>query len=106
LLLGRARIEEVLVNMAANPRTRAGARVAEDKDTPATSASHERITVALIPKAAADLQKLLARTGLSKTDITNRAITAYEFIEAQISAGKEVVISDPKTGEQKTVLFL
>jgi hypothetical protein len=93
--------------MAANPggRTmRAGARDAEGKDTPA--ASPERITVALIPKAAADLQKLLDRTGLSKTDITNRAITAYEFIEAQTRAGKEIIISDPETGEQKSVLFL
>ena len=91
--------------MAANPgRTRRGARFAEGKDTSVASA--ERITVALIPKAVADLEKLLDRTGLSKTDITNRAITAYEFIEAQISEGKEVIIRDPKTGEQKTVLFL
>ena len=91
--------------MAANPgRTRRGTRVAEGKDTPAASA--ERITVALIPKAAADLEKLLDRTGLSKTDITNRAITAYEFIEAQIRAGKEIIISDPETGNQKSVLFL
>ena len=94
--------------MAANPggrSMRAGSTVAGGKDTPA-SAPVERITVALIPKAAADLQKLLARTGLSKTDIANRAITAYEFIEAQISAGKEVIISDPATGERKSVLFL
>jgi hypothetical protein len=76
---------------------------AEGEYTPAPA---ERITVALIPKAAADLQKLMDRTGLSKTDITNRAITAYEFIEAQGRAGKEVLIVDPETGEQKTVLFL
>lgn len=76
------------------------------KYTPSPTASPERITVALIPKAATDLQKLLDRTGLSKTDITNRAITAYEFIEAQINAGKEVIISDPETGERKSVLFL
>lgn len=95
--------------MAANPggkTMRAGATVAGGKGTPAASMSPERITVALIPKAAADLQKLLDRTGLSKTDITNRAITAYEYIEAQIGAGKEVIISDPVTGERKSVLFL
>jgi hypothetical protein len=103
LLPGSARIEEVLVNMAG---TQAGARNAEGKDTPAAPASPERITVALIPKAASDLQKLLDRTGWSKTDITNRAITAYEFLESQISAGKEIIISDPETGEKKSVLFL
>jgi hypothetical protein len=96
-------MEEVLVNMAG--MRAAGARDAEGKDTPAP-ASPERITVALIPKAATDLQKLLDRTGLSKTDITNRAITAYEFLESQISAGKEIIISDPETGEKKSVLFL
>lgn len=92
--------------MAADPggKTRRGVRAAEGRDAPATSP--ERITIALIPKAAADLQKLLERTGLSKTDITNRAITAYEFLEAQISAGKEIIISDPETGDQKSVLFL
>lgn len=93
--------------MAADPggKTRRGARLAEGKVTPAAT-SPERITVALIPKAAADLQKLQDRTGLSKTDITNRAITAYEFIEEQISAGKKIIISDPETGNQTSVLFL
>jgi hypothetical protein len=85
---------------------RAGATVAGGKDTPAAPAPPERITVALIPKAAGDLKKLLDRTGLSKTDITNRAITLYEFIEAQISAGKAVIISDPETGETQVVRFL
>jgi hypothetical protein len=79
---------------------------AGDAEREYTSSPAERITVALIPKAAADLQKLMDRTGLSKTDITNRAITAYEFIEAQTRAGKEVLIIDPETGQQKSVLFL
>jgi hypothetical protein len=35
----------------------------------------ERITVALVPQAAQDLRRLQERTGLSRTDITNRAIT-------------------------------
>lgn len=92
--------------MAANPGKVMRAGDAEGKYTPSPVAPPERITVALIPKAAADLQKLLDRTGLSKTDITNRAITAYEFIEAQTRAGKEVLIIDPETGERKSVLFL
>jgi hypothetical protein len=79
---------------------------AEGDYPPSPAAPAERITVALIPKAAVDLQKLMDRTGLSKTDITNRAITAYEFIEAQIRAGKEVLIVDPETGQQKGVLLL
>jgi len=35
----------------------------------------DRITVALVQKAGTDLQNLQDRTGLSKTDLVNRAIT-------------------------------
>jgi hypothetical protein len=66
----------------------------------------ERITVALIPKAAADLQHLQDRTSLSKTDIVNRAIALYEFIDAQLHAGQDLLIRDGKTGETQLVRFL
>jgi hypothetical protein len=74
---------------------------------PAPPSSPERITVALIPKAAADLQHLQDRSGLSKTDIANRAISLYEFFDAQLREGKEVLIRDPETKETQLVhLFL
>ena len=66
----------------------------------------ERITVALIPKAGEDLQRLQERTSLSKTDIANRAITLYEFIDAQMRAGRDVLIRDAKTGETPLVRIL
>jgi hypothetical protein len=66
----------------------------------------ERITVALIPKAGEDLLRLQERTSLSKTDITNRAITLYEFIDAQMRAGRDVLIRDSKTGETQLVRIL
>ena len=66
----------------------------------------ERITVALIPKAGDDLQRLQERTSLSKTDITNRAITLYEFIDAQLRAGRDVLIRDSNTGETQTIRLL
>jgi hypothetical protein len=66
----------------------------------------ERITVALIPKAGEDLQRLQERTSLSKTDVTNRAITLYEFIDAQIRAGRDVLIRDNRTGETQLVRIL
>ena len=52
----------------------------------------DRITVALIPKAAEDLQRLQDRTSLSKTDLVNRAISLYEFINAQVVAGRDLLI--------------
>lgn len=89
--------------MPANPggRTIEG-DVAREKQPP----SPERITVALIPKAATDLQTLQDRTGLSKTDLANRAISLYKFIEEQIRGGREVLIRDPATKETQLVHFL
>jgi len=66
----------------------------------------DRITVALIPKAGEDLQRLQDRTGLSKTDIANRAISLYEFIDSQLQAGKDLIVKDPKTGESQLVRLL
>ncbi|HEY4853508.1 MAG TPA: hypothetical protein VII22_22195 [Streptosporangiaceae bacterium] len=66
----------------------------------------ERITVALIPKAAADLQRLQDSTSLSKTDLVNRAITLYALIDAEQSAGRDVLIKDNESGEINRLLFL
>jgi hypothetical protein len=69
-------------------------------------AAAERITVALIPQASADLQRLQDGTGLSKTDIVNRAIHLYEFINSRLEAGRELIVRDPETGETQMVMFL
>jgi hypothetical protein len=65
----------------------------------------DRITVALIPDAGADLQKLTDRTGLSKTDLVNRAITLYEFIDAQKRENRDLLVRDRKTGDTQTILI-
>lgn len=65
----------------------------------------ERITVALVPKAGQDLQNLLDRTKLSKTDIVNRALTLYEFFDAQQRAGHDVQLRNRATGDIQTIMF-
>jgi hypothetical protein len=60
----------------------------------------------LIPKAGDDLQRLQERTSLSKTDLVNRAITLYEFIQSQLSADRDVLIRDNKTGRTQRVRLL
>jgi hypothetical protein len=52
----------------------------------------DRITVALVAKAAADLLRTHSRTGLSKTDIVNRALSLYEFIDAELHDGAELIV--------------
>jgi hypothetical protein len=68
--------------------------------------SGERLTISLIPTAAGDLRRLQERTNLSKTDIANRAITSYEFLDAQLQAGRELIVRDVQTGETQLVRFL
>jgi hypothetical protein len=66
----------------------------------------ERITTALITKSLEALQRSQDRTGLSKTDVVNRAITLYDYIEQQIGEGKELLIRDPETKEVQLIRLL
>lgn len=66
----------------------------------------ERITVALIPKVAGILRRLQDRKNLSKTDIVNRAVTLYDFIDAQLDAGRDILIRDNVTQEIQSVMLL
>ena len=66
----------------------------------------ERITVALIPKAVAHLQRLQESTGLSKTDLVNRAISLYQFIDEQLGAGQDLLLQDKETGDTQRVQLI
>jgi hypothetical protein len=66
----------------------------------------ERLTVTLIPAARENLQQLQQRTNLSETDLANRAIQLYEFFDAQLRAGRDLVSRDNETGETQLVRLL
>ncbi len=51
-----------------------------------------RITVGLVTKAATDLEKTRERTRLTRTDIVNRAISLYEFLDAELDSGAELTL--------------
>jgi hypothetical protein len=84
--------------------TRSGGKPA--RDDAGRPQQTDRITVALIPQAAADLQLLQDRTSLSKTDLVNRAITLYEFVDTQLKEGRDLLLRDKNTGETQLVRFL
>jgi hypothetical protein len=69
------------------------------------AATSARITVALIARAFADLRRTVERTKLSQTDVVNRAVSLYEFVDSELSAGAELVIRRPG-GEQYSVMLL
>lgn len=66
----------------------------------------DRVTVALVPKAATDLQNTMERTGLSKTDIVNRAVSLYEYVDARLTAGDELLIRNSETGQIEIIKLL
>jgi hypothetical protein len=63
------------------------------------------ITVPLIAGAADDLRRLRERTKLSTTDLVNRAITSYEFFDACLRTGYDLIVRDIGTGEARFVRF-
>ncbi|SMD14766.1 hypothetical protein [Kibdelosporangium aridum] len=65
----------------------------------------DRVNVVLIEQAALALAKLLERTKFKKVDIVNRALTIYEYIDAEMREGNELVIRDPKGSEQRLKIF-
>lgn len=65
----------------------------------------ELLTAALIPRASTDLQQVQERTQLSRTDIVNRALTLYNFVDAEQRAGSELILRR-SNGEEHIVKFL
>lgn len=74
----------------------------QDEQRPAVA---ERINATLIRESAEALARLQGRTGLSKTDAINRAITVYEFIDAEIREGNEIIIRDSEGRDQLVKMF-
>jgi hypothetical protein len=71
-----------------------------------SQSSGDRITVTLIARATEDLRLLHERTGLSKTDLMNRAIILYEFVDDQLGSGHDIIARNRATGEAKLVKLI
>ena len=99
--------KELLRDDVTTVRASAGAFPIRRSEMPATSeAAGERLNIPLIPAARAKLRLLQERTDLSRTDLANRAITLYEFFDAQMRADCDLVSRDRKTGKTQLVWLL
>jgi hypothetical protein len=65
----------------------------------------QHIKVALIPSVSDQLRSLEKNTDLSVTDLTNRAISAYSFLDEQMRVGNDLMVRDHWTGEMRLVRF-
>lgn len=63
---------------------------------------YREIKTKLIPKASQALGELTARTGLSETDIVNRALQIYASIDAEQADGAEIILRKEGTAHVLT----
>lgn len=64
-----------------------------------------RITVGLIPKAIDALEWLAERTGMTKTDLVNRAVQLYRFTEeSQVDGSYLAIVHADGSHSRVTVL--
>jgi hypothetical protein len=63
-----------------------------------------RISAILIPRAQEALDLTVKRMGLSKTDVINRALQAYAFLEEEMTTGATVLVR--RDGVIEEVRFL
>ncbi len=63
-----------------------------------------RTSVVLIPRAQEALDLTAERMGLSKTDVMNRALQAYAFLEEQMATGATILVR--RDGSTEEVRFL
>lgn len=66
----------------------------------------ERVTVNLTGRGAGALSELVRRTGDSKTDVINRALSVYELIERISGEGGAVFVREHGATELERVRFL
>ncbi len=62
-----------------------------------------RITVGIIPRAWAELQRLMTNTKYNRTDVVNRAISVYALVDDNMRDGYELVFRDRETGKERIV---
>jgi hypothetical protein len=66
----------------------------------------DRIVVTLIPTATEALRLLQQGTSLSKTDLANRAIILYQFVDDQLRSGHDIIARNQATGGTQLVKLI
>jgi hypothetical protein len=70
------------------------------------SSALEKVTVNLTSRSAEALGKTVAATGDSKTDVINKALQLYAFMQEYLDAGGRVYIRDSDSSELERLRIL
>jgi hypothetical protein len=65
-----------------------------------------RVTVNLTPRSADAMEKISAGTGLSKTDVINRALQVYQVVEELLDRGGGSILVRHPNGEHERVYII
>ncbi|MEV4253912.1 hypothetical protein AB0J52_12185 [Spirillospora sp. NPDC049652] len=68
--------------------------------------ARERVTVNLTAKGAAALTELMRLTGDTKTDVINRALGVYAYLESVTQEGGKVYVREQDGSDLERVRFL
>ncbi|MFC4910520.1 hypothetical protein [Actinomadura gamaensis] len=68
--------------------------------------ARERVTVNLTAKGAAALTELMRLTGDTKTDVINRALSVYAYLEGVIAKDGKVYVREQDDADLERVRFL
>ena len=91
----------------AKGRTTADPQTAPPTQSPAPpSGGLVRVTVNLTPKSADSLEAISVSTGLSKTDVINRALQVYQVVEELLDRGNGSMLIKHANGELERVYIL
>ena len=64
-----------------------------------------RLTVNLTQRSVNALNRLAERTGYSRTDIINRALQVYDYVDDILDRGGELLIYEPDEDEPRSIKF-
>ena len=73
---------------------------------PAETGEFHKVTVNLIPKAWNAANETTALLGLSRTDVINRALQAYAWLERELAEGSEVIVRSKDGGVEQRLKLL
>lgn len=65
-----------------------------------------RLTVNLTPRAAQALSAAAATTGFNKTDVINRALSVYAYVEAVMAGGGALYVRELPGDEARELKLL
>lgn len=64
---------------------------------------NRRTSITFIPRAAQELDEMVASMGINQNDVTNRAVSIYAFLQGEFLKGNALFIGKPDGSDLERV---